>query len=236
MDPADEGRREGRRARDLDRKEASGRSRRGLLAAGAGVAGLAATEMIARAAPAQASNGKPVLLGVLNTASATTEIEAQSSSGSAAAILAAPQSGIGVSGAGDVVGVNGVAIPGTNGDGVHGLADGHGTGVKGSAGSPVIGQGVGVTAEHTSGGTALRVIGSAVFSRSGTLTIKAGHSAITQTGVALTAASLIFVTLQNHVPGVYVQSAVPDALKGSFTVHLSSAAPVATTVAWFIVN
>ena len=169
MNAADEGRPETRRPRDPDRKEAGGRSRRGLLAAGAGVAGLAATEMIARAAPAQASNGKPVLLGVLNTASATTEIEARSSSGSAAAILAAAQSGTGVSGGGDVVGVNGVAFPGTNGDGVHGVADGLGTGVRGSAGSPVIGQGVGVTAEHTSGGTALRVIGSAVFSRSGTL-------------------------------------------------------------------
>jgi hypothetical protein len=38
------------------------------------------------------------------------------------------------------------------------------------------------------------------------------------------------------VPGVYVQSAVPDVSEGSFTIHLSKAVPTSTTVAWFVVN
>jgi hypothetical protein len=119
---------------------------------------------------------------------------------------------------------------------VQGVGYNSGTGGLGVAGAPEIGAGVGVTAQHSSGGTALQVIGTAVFSRSGTLTIKAGASAVTLTGVALTAASLILATLQNNVPGVYVQSAVPDVSKGSFTIHLSKAVPTGTTVAWFIVN
>jgi hypothetical protein len=212
------------------------------------VVGLAAAETMAWAAPAQASNGNPVLLGTLNTAAAATEVDAATAAGNAVARLADPHSGIGVFGTGSSVGMQGVAGSATNSDGVHGIADGSGTGVVGIGGGPAItlGNGVrgvtsgttgaGVIAEHINGGAGLRVLGAAEFSRSGTLTIKAGAATATMTGVPLTSASLILATLQQKVPGVYVQSAVPDVSKSSFTIHLSKATPAVTTVAWFIVN
>jgi hypothetical protein len=234
--PAREGEQEVAETGRPHRAGKAGRSRRGLLAAGAGVVGLAAVETMGRAAPAQASNGQPVLLGDINEATTVTEIYASSSSGIGQAKLGVPASGAGVIGIGTSVGVSGQGDAGTNAYGVQGVAYNSGTGVLGVAGSPAIGEGVGVTAQHTSGGTALQVIGTAVFNRSGALTIKAGNSAATQTGVALTAASLVLATLQNNLPGVYVQSAVPDVSEGSFTIHLSKAAPASATVAWFIVN
>jgi hypothetical protein len=73
------------------------------------------------------------------------------------------------------------------------------------------------------GATALNVQGPAVFSRSGVLTIAAGKSSATQTGVALTSASLVLATLQQDRSGVWVRSAVPNVTGSSFTVHLSKA-------------
>jgi hypothetical protein len=74
------------------------------------------------------------------------------------------------------------------------------------------------------------------FSRSGLLSIAAGKSSATQTGVALAAASLVLATLQQNLAGVYVRAAVPNAGASSFTVYLSKAPSVSTKVAWFIVN
>jgi hypothetical protein len=87
-----------------------------------------------------------------------------------------------------------------------------------------------------SGATALAVQGPAVFSRSGVLIITAGKSSATQTGVALTSASLVLATLQQDRTGVYVRSAVPKPAASSFTIHLNKAVSVSTRVAWFIVN
>jgi len=80
------------------------------------------------------------------------------------------------------------------------------------------------------------VNGPASFSRSGTLLIAAGSSSASQGGVALTSASLVLATLQQHAPGVTIEAAVPNVAAGSFTVYLSQAAPAATTLAWFVVN
>ncbi len=96
--------------------------------------------------------------------------------------------------------------------------------------------GVGVLAENTAGGTALKATGRVVFSRSGVLTVAAGSSKVTRSGVALTAASLVLATLQQDVPGVWVRSAVPNVTARSFTVHLSKAVSARTKVAWFVVN
>ena len=104
------------------------------------------------------------------------------------------------------------------------------------AGPGVLGfssKGIGVKA---SGKTALDVHGPAVFSRSGTLTIAAGHKSATEQGVELTGASIVLVTVQNDVPGVVVRSAVPHVASASFTVHLTKAPTKAITVGWFIVN
>jgi hypothetical protein len=97
-------------------------------------------------------------------------------------------------------------------------------------------KGVGVLAESSAGGTALKATGRVVFSRSGVLTIAAGSSTVTKTGVALTAASMVLATLQQDVAGVWVRSAVPSVTAKSFTVHLSKAVSAKTKVAWFVVN
>lgn len=54
--------------------------------------------------------------------------------------------------------------------------------------------------------------------------------------MTLTAQSLILATLQQHVAGVYVQSAVPNTAGSSFTIHLNKTVAAKTKVAWFIVN
>jgi hypothetical protein len=165
-------------------------------------------------------------------------------------------SGTGVigTGGGDGDGVHGHG--GGNGAGVVGVGSGQGPGVIGSggesAGTGVFGEGgiggigvngaagdaagTGVLAENSVGGNALQVSGKAAFSRSGLLTVAAGSSKATRTGVALTSASLVLVTLQQHATGVYVLAAVPNVSGSSFTVYLSKAVTAATKVAWFIVN
>ena len=59
---------------------------------------------------------------------------------------------------------------------------------------------------------------------------------MTKTGVALTAASLVLATLQQNRAGVFVQAAVPDVSRSSFTIHLNKAVSASTKVAWFVVN
>jgi hypothetical protein len=131
--------------------------------------------------------------------------------------------GIGVTGTTTSTGSGGsAAVDGTN--------NGTGPGVRGAGGIGVLAQATG------SGATALSVHGPAVFSRSGVVTVAAGHSSATKAGVALTAASLILATLQQHTTGVYVTAAVPDVAGSSFTVYLSQTVTAATKVAWFIVN
>ena len=169
----------------------------------------------------------------------------------------------GVAGATGSAGVRGV-VPGnigSNADGVVGEAAGSGSGVVGfggpAGGTGVVGagggqspsppgngirgltsdsRGAGVIAENTAGGTALQVIGMARFSGSGVLTVPAGSSKVTKTGVPLTTASLVLATLQQNVAGVYVQAAVPNVSGSSFSIHLNKAVSANITVGWFIVN
>jgi len=137
-----------------------------------------------------------------------------------------------------LVGTGGASGPGMvgsgkgNGAGVVGIGAGSGAGVEGIGGA----KGVGVLAESSAGGTALQATGRAVFSRSGVLTVAAGSSKVTKTGVALTSASLVLATLQQDVAGVWVRSAVPNVTAKSFTVHLSKAVSATAKVAWFVVN
>jgi hypothetical protein len=141
--------------------------------------------------------------------------------------ISSSTSGYGVVGEASV----GVAGSGT-GAGVWGTGHG-GPGVRGTsteASAP------GVLAENTASGTALQVSGPAAFSRSGALTVPAGKSSATQTGVALTSASLVLATLQQNLSGVYVRAAVPNTAGSSFTVYLSKAPTASTKVAWFVVN
>ena len=144
-------------------------------------------------------------------------------------------SGSGVSGQGG--NNNGAGVVGQGGGagiGVWGTGGSGGTGVRGTA---TAASAAGVLAENTAtGGTALQVAGKAVFSRSGLVTVAAGSSTTTVAGVALTSASLVLATLQQHTTGVYVLAAVPSVSGSSFTVYLSKAVTAATKVAWVIIN
>ena len=123
----------------------------------------------------------------------------------------------------------GAGVAGASGTGVAVLGDSpNGTGVSGESAN-----GTGVSA---TGQTALRVAGPAVFDRSGRLTISAGKASATQTGIFLTAASLVLATVQQNLSGVYVRAAVPNVAGDSFTVYLSKAPSVSAKVAWFVVN
>jgi hypothetical protein len=106
------------------------------------------------------------------------------------------------------------------------------TGVHGRSDDAV---GTGVLAQSAHG-TALRVDGPAVFSRSGVLAVPAGARSATQADVPLTAASLVLAVMQRHQALRHVVAAVPDPRTSSFTVHLNLPASPGCRVAWFVVN
>jgi hypothetical protein len=155
-------------------------------------------------------------------------------------------SGIGVAGNGGA-GNGNVGVLGAgnvdNGIGVWGTGQGTGAGVLGTCinGPAVHGKAdsataIGMLAENTAGGVAFQASGTARFSRSGVLVVRAGNPAVTKTGVALTAGSLVLAALQENRAGVFIQSAVPDVAASSFTIHLNKPVTADTKVAWFIVN
>jgi hypothetical protein len=93
---------------------------------------------------------------------------------------------------------------------------------------------------ETGGGIALRVVGPAVFNRSGLVTIKApAKSATVAVPGGLAATSLVLALLQNAVPGVFVASAVPNSSTGKVKINMNQAPPsTAPTakVAWFVLG
>lgn len=159
--------------------------------------------------------------------------------------IATANGGFGVAGYGQggsaSIGVYGVNTAGT-GTGIKGQSQ-SGIGVWGRAtgGRGVVGQssgagGVAVQALATFGATALQVSGVAKFSRSGAVTVAAGSARVTVSNVALTSASIVLCTIQQHAPGVAISSAVPDAASASFTIQLTKAVTTSTKVGWFVVN
>jgi hypothetical protein len=168
-----------------------------------------------------------------------------SGTGSATGVLGGSGSGTGVSGSS----TSGTGIAGTSGTGVGvrgtspssaGVA-GTSTSDAGVSGTSTSGAGVyghshSGTGVHASSatGNALSVSGKAHFSRSGSSSVSAQHSSKTVTVSGITSSSLVLVTLQSAISGVYVQSAVPAS--GHFTVHLNKTASQATKFAWFVLN
>ena len=61
-------------------------------------------------------------------------------------------------------------------------------------------------------------------------------SAVTVTGVALSNNSLILVTPQRRVPGVWVLATVRNVAGSRFTVFLNKAVEVGFPVAWIVVE
>ena len=144
---------------------------------------------------------------------------------------------IGVQGGG-LIGVQGFGNVGVIGQ-AEGLGDPglFGTGVYGYSGSssmPAAPTNVGVCARAGGAAVALRVDGRATFSRSGRVTITAGHSSRVVSFAGVTTASLVIATIQTHRSGVYVASAVPAS--GKFTIYLNKAVSASTRVAFFILN
>ncbi len=162
-------------------------------------------------------------------------LEAVASIGQGVVGLGGGSNGTGVAGVGAGTGAGVFGTGGSNGGtGVFGT--GGGAGAIGVTGTASTATGIGVLAENTAGGNALQVTGKAQFNRSGILTVAAGKSSATKTGVPLTAASLVLATLQQDRAGVYVRSAVPNVSASSFTIHLSKAVTANSNVAWFVVN
>lgn len=121
------------------------------------------------------------------------------------------------------------------GIGVEGDALGRGgVGVFAAASGP---QGIGVYATAPSpDSAALQVNGRAVFSSAGRITVPAGATSGSQSGLSLSTAACVIATLQQDLPGILVRAAVPDAAAGTVTVYLNQAPTVAATVGWMAVN
>jgi hypothetical protein len=133
----------------------------------------------------------------------------------------------------------GVSGRSESGTGVMGQSGAGGAGVTGSGGAwGVLGasqNGTGVQAESASG-IALRVHGTAVFTRSGLATVPAGDISVRVSGVALSSSSLILATLQKKDGHAHVRAAVPDVAAHSFTIYLTRPPTIDLPVGWFVVN
>ncbi len=107
-----------------------------------------------------------------------------------------------------------------------------GTGVHGA------GPGVGVLATGRQGGTALEADGPVRFSTAGLDTIaKNAASVLVTPGVDITENSKVLATLQSDPGGsTLIQRVDRDPGAGTFTVHLSTPAPKACEVAWFVIS
>jgi hypothetical protein len=238
----------------------AGRAARGTVAA-ASVAVMAAV-VVFGGTNAIATQGSAVIAGVQNTETDTTEVQntnatycdtlsdANTTDGlwvcGANIGVVATSGGIGVRGSGASYGLYGTGNYGAvgvgtsygvygsttsaTGSGVYGLNSGtSGTayGVRGTANNAT-----GVLAESTAG-TALRVSGKAIFSRSGIVSVPAGAKSVQVTMSGVTTTSMILATVQQS-GAFYVKSAVPSS--GSFTININKAPGSPVAVAYFVLN
>jgi hypothetical protein len=111
----------------------AGRTRRQLLAGGAGALAVAAVESLGHVSPAAATNGQPVLLGSANSATSATSVSTSSGLGFSATGGGTAQGLQGIGGSTNGIGVIGTG-GGLNGNGVKGVGKGVGTGVFGTGG------------------------------------------------------------------------------------------------------
>jgi hypothetical protein len=235
----------------------AGLAARGTIAA-ASVAVMAAV-IVFGGTNAIATQGSAVIAGVQNTETDTTEVQNTNgtycdtlSDASANDGLWACGPSYGVYGRGDSIGVRGIGtefgLYGTGGYGVYGGGSTYGmygstssttgsgvVGVNYATGSGVQGvadQGTGVLAKSSSG-TALRVNGKAVFSRSGLVSVPSGAKSVQVTMSGVTTTSMILATVQQS-GAFYVKSAVPAS--GSFTININKAPSSPVAVAYFVLN
>ena len=192
---------------------------------------IAVVAVLVLAGISSASPGDPLILGLANSADTTDTSLSTTSAGNAFAVTQSGE-GTGVYGEGGRYGVYGFSTSST-GYGVYG--GNNSAGGRGVSGSSIAG--TGVHAEAGVNGFALRVIGRNVFNKSGLLTIPAGATSATKTGVGpMNSGTLVLAVLQQNVAGRFVRAVVPDVAAGSFTVHLNRSVSSAVTVGWFIVD
>jgi hypothetical protein len=205
---------------------------RASLDSGTGVYG-AATSPTGLGVGAAGVSSAPIGVGVLG--------RAVNSADTAVGVSGQADGGIGVAG---WVGNTGAPPPLAK-SGVYGRCDtdssSHGVFGRSAAGYGVRGlstTGIGVLGEASGPtGTALKVAGKAVFSRSGKATVPTGQSTVIVTGVTIAAASLVVATIQGvGESGLYVRSVSLSVTNSRFTIRLSKAVAANTLVGWFIVN
>ena len=155
----------------MEEREPAGRptkrSRRDLIAGAAGAAAVVAAASLAKATPAQAADGNPVLIGEINSASNVTEIDSTSEG-----LKVSTNNGAAVRALGDTLGLLGFGDTGVEGqsfggEGVLGTVAISGTGVHGT--TPDTG-GYGVHGENSGGGAGVygtSVSGEGVYAQSG---------------------------------------------------------------------
>ena len=215
------------------------RTRRELLVAGsaAAVAGLLGVLGVSRSA--EAKNGDAVRAGEKTSATKPTTLESRKG----------PAFQARVSGSGQSVGVRGAAGS-PKGIGVQGEATagkGAPVGVQGLSESPggIAGQFI-----ATGGGTALEADAAAkkgvalrtkgrleLTERSGLSSVSGGAEFVIPVAGGLSDTSIVLATLQDHFPGVHVESAsVLDADDGLIVVRLNQAVPEPARMGWIVLD
>jgi hypothetical protein len=243
------------------RRPASAGRRALMLGAAAAGAAAAATVAGGGVADAATTNGKPILLGKSNTASASTSIVSSKDNGLSGQTKTVGFSGLAGIDVTPTKGAHGTYGQSNFGTGVLGVSF-HATGVTGFAstegasgvsaentakggfglfgqaneGTSVYGTSTNGTGVHASSahGTALEVSGKTKFSRSGLTIIRGGSRTATVHVDGLTSASIVLATIQRPQAGLALAGAL--AAEGSFELHLSGPAPADVPVGWLILD
>jgi len=214
-------------------------SRRDMLRAGGTALIASLLGVFGLGAVTSAKNGEPVRAGDKTTATRATLLESSKGPALQAKMV----------GKGEGVGLKGTAGS-AKGVGVQGEATsekGASVGVKGLSASP---EGIAGQFAATRGGTAVEATASdkegvalrtrgrlELRERSGISSVSGGAEFVIPVAGGLSDKSLIIATLQDHFPGVHVESAsVLDAKDGLIVVRLSQAVPEPARVGWIVLD
>ena len=78
--------------------------------------------------------------------------------------------------------------------------------------------------------------GTTTFARSGVATVLKGKANVSLAFSGNLGGSSVLATIQQNAPGVWVISAVPDAVHNAIIIHLNKQATTPIKVAWFVLN
>ena len=214
------------------------RTRRDLLTSGSVAVVASLLGVLGVAMRASAKNGDPLRAGEKTSATKSTSIESRKGPALQARLAGGP--GVGIKGSASSpkgIGVQGEATAekGTS-VGVQGLSESP----EGVAGQFIAkGGGRALEAEASDKeGVALRTKGRLELTqRSGVSSVSGGAEFVIPVAGGLSDKSVILATLQDHFPGVHVESAsVLDAGEGLIVVRLSQAVPEPARVGWMVLD